>query len=144
MIPRKAILVGIGVTFLGTILLIAFFGFIQDPETEPGAAATAASWTLGTVVRAAGGYVAARMSLRTGSGARVAGAGAITGAVAYALFLALMVTLAVLGGNPGFSVGDVLGLAVWTAQAALGGGLAVLLHRKRIAAKAQTSGWAYG
>lgn len=99
MIPRKAILAGVVIAFLGKFLLIAFFGFMQDPETEPGAAATAFSWTLGTVVRAAGGYVAARMSV---------------------------------------------GLPVWTAQAALGGGLAVVLHRKRITSKAQTSAWAYG
>ncbi|MEU8801509.1 hypothetical protein [Spirillospora sp. NPDC048819] len=102
MIPRKAILAGVVIAFLGKFLLIAFFGFMQDPETEPGAAATAFSWTLGTVVRAAGGYVAARMSVGSGRRSRVAGAGATAGAVGYALFLALMVTLAALGGNPGF------------------------------------------
>ncbi|GAA0569759.1 hypothetical protein [Actinomadura livida] len=144
MIPRKAILAGVAVIFLGTVLLVAVFGFVQDPETEPGAAATAFSWVLGTIVRATGGYVAGRLSVRTGGKGRVAGAGAIAGAVAYTLFLTLMVALAVLGGDPGFSIGDVAGLLVWTAQAALGGGLAAVLHRKRIASELQTSAWAYG
>ncbi|MGP4023818.1 hypothetical protein [Actinomadura sp. 3N407] len=99
---------------------------------------------MGTRNDRAGGYVAARMSVRTGSRGRVAGAGAIAGAVGYALFLTLMVMLAALGGNPGFSAGDVLGLPVWAAQGALGGGLAVVLHRKRITSQAQTSAWAYG
>ncbi|MFG2085541.1 hypothetical protein [Spirillospora sp. NPDC048824] len=129
---------------MGTLLLIVAFGLAQDPETEPGGAAEALSWTLGTIIRAVGGYVAARMSIRTGGRGRVAGAGAIAGAVGYVLFLSLMVMLAALGGNAAFSLGDVLGLPVWTAQAALGGGFAVVLHRKRITPKAHTSTWAYG
>ncbi|SPT50400.1 MULTISPECIES: hypothetical protein [Actinomadura] len=144
MIPVKAVLAGVAATFLGTMLLIVVLGFAQEPETEPGPVLTGLSWLLGTVVRAGGGYVAARMSVRTGDRARVAGAGAIAGAVGYAVFLALMVTLAALGGDPGLSVGDALGLPVWTAQAALGGALAMALHRGRIAAEARTSSWAYG
>jgi hypothetical protein len=143
-IPVKAVLAGVAVAFLGTMLLIVVLGFAQEPETEPGPVLTGLSWILGTVVRAGGGYVAARMSVRTGNRGRVAGAGAIAGAVGYALFLSLMVTFAALGGEPGFSVGDALGLLVWTAQAALGGALAMALHRRRIAAEARTSSWAYG
>jgi hypothetical protein len=143
-IPVKAVLSGAAATLLGTMLLIAILGFAQEPETEPGPVLVGLSWVLGTLVRAGGGYLAARMSVRTGARARVAGAGAGAGAVGYAAFLALMVTLAALGGDPGFTAGDVLGLPLWTAQAALGGALAAVLHRGRIAEEARTSSWAYG
>ncbi|MEU8122754.1 hypothetical protein AB0C21_28925 [Spirillospora sp. NPDC049024] len=144
MIPVKAILVGVSIAFLATLVLIVLIAFAQDPESEPGPVLTALSWVLGAVVRACSGYVAARMSVRTGSRGLVVGAGAIAGAMGYALFLSLMATFAALGGHPGFSVGDVVGLPVWAAQAAVGGVLAVVLHRKRIATEAQNATWAYG
>ena len=84
------------------------------------------------------------MSLRIGSVPRVAGVGALAGTAGYTAFLALMVGLAGLGGHAGFSGGDLLGLPVWTMQAALGGVLAAGLHRARIVSEAKKSSWAYG
>ncbi|MBO2458853.1 hypothetical protein [Actinomadura violacea] len=144
MMRARAVLTGAVAAIAGTVLLMAVLGLVQEPDSGPGLSAGVLSWGLGTAVRACGGYLAARMSLRTGSPPRVAGAGALAGAAGYTAFLALMAGLAGLGGHAGISGGDLIGLPVWTLQAAVGGGLAAVLHRARIASAARTSPWSYG
>ncbi|GLW62200.1 hypothetical protein Arub01_04440 [Actinomadura rubrobrunea] len=137
----KSVMMGAIGSLLASLILAITVGILIEEGAEPGVGSNVIAWTLGTAARAAGGALAAWRTVSAGRARLVIGAAALSGAVGYAVFLLLMVTLSLLAGLGGPSAGDFLGLIAWTAQGALGGlGVAVLL-RSRI--QAAGGSWSY-
>ncbi|MEV4253060.1 hypothetical protein AB0J52_07800 [Spirillospora sp. NPDC049652] len=143
-----ALAAGSAIAFFGTLVVLIITALNSDPDLDPGVAAGVMSWVSGTLIRALGGYVAGLVNIRSGSARRVVTGAALAGGIGYAALLILLSGLAVAGGAGEFSLGDLLGFVLWPVQAALGGGLAAILHRRRIsraaAAAERASSWAYG
>lgn len=137
--PVKGVAIGAVVAIVASLVLLMVVGAMTATDSEPNSAASTLSWVLGTLARAAAGYVAGRLTIRTGRGALVIGAGALAGAAGYVVFFVFLYAISAAGGNIGISAGDLLGLVIWTAQSTLGGAIGILLHRGRLRSAASTS-----